>query len=530
MSSGHLQQFIAALVKADLKLEPLRQRLYSGCGLEELLGSLSKSQSKYLTSTDITDFLSFNDPSSDHLALLVIKSYDFDRDGKLTFKEFVEMLRPSQTKLSARLHDLQMKDLVRQLLLGELALQESCEAIRKTVEYDESFLLNRAFDAVTKGRSAYITKEHLASAFSLSPLETEAALRRLDRDRDGKLSFKELEWALNPTAQKIKQQPSPESILKSPSPTKPKRAKRPNSVHFDEVQFPPQTKKSPFPRELNSKPHVAQTGSVTSSLASSRLGTLTRIMKRPEAFLSNGSSSTQGDYPNLPEPGSSSAQLVRLPVVPSKLSVSGEKLSPITATRAGLSGYNPKIDALVKSIVSAFSELEKLKVSALSNPNFSFAAAFSAFEQRNKSSVSVLDLLKVCSHNEVEISLSEAEALIGHLTSNLGVNLYIQHFKALLSSVCQTTQRFRSKPGSSLDSSLSAVLCQIMKLHAQLVQSASTLRDSLKSFKRFSLTNCYAGVSGLISKGSFMKMMSWLAVFSNTDARVRVARSCRSVR
>jgi Ca2+-binding EF-hand superfamily protein len=528
MSSGYLQQFITALVQAELKLEPLRQRLYSGCVLEDLLGSLSKAQSKQLTSTDISDFLSLTDASSDHLALLVIKSYDLDRDGTLTLKEFVEMLRPSQTKPSARLNVLQIKDLVRQLLLGELALQESCEAIRRTVEYDESFLLSRAFNSVTKGSSSHITKEHLASAFSLTPLETQAALRRLDRDRDGRLSFKELEWALKPTAQKIKQQPSLESILKTPSPSKPKLMKRhTNSVHFDEVQLPQQT---PLPKGLISRPHMTKAESVTSCPVSPQFGTLTRIKKRPEAFLSNGSNSTQGDYSNVAEPASYSAQSFYMPVVPTKLSVSGEKLSPITAARAGLTGYNPKIDALVKSMVSVFSELEKLKVSVLSNPNFSFAAAFAAFEQRNKNLVSVLDLLKVCSHHAVEISLSEAEALIGHLTSNLGVNLYAQHFKLLLSSTSQTTLRSIGKPGLSLDFKSSVVICQIMKLHAQLVQSATTLKECLKSFKRFSLTNCYAGVSALISKGSFMKMMSWLGVFSSTDARVRVARSCRSIK
>mmetsp|Transcript_27528 Transcript_27528/g.49634 ORF Transcript_27528/g.49634 Transcript_27528/m.49634 type:complete len:560 (-) Transcript_27528:2083-3762(-) len=543
-SSALLTQFITLLVKADAELEPIRQVLIATSSPAYLFELLKPAKNEHVTTTDISEFLSLYDTTSEYLAYLVLKSYDYDKDGKLKLSEFVEIIKPNKPRVLAkkRLSDVELTDLLRQLLKGEMALEETVEPIRKLMENDFAFQANKAFEYLTKASASHVTKEHLAAVFSMTPAESEAALRRLDKDKDGKVSFKEFEASLKPTAPKIKLQTSASSILRTPSPGVTKRKKgHANSVHFEDGSVKGEIREIMTSRKeinrLAAKHALLATQSAAVSPSSMikdtnekiNLTSLKRIKKKPEALLSSGSvSTTQSDCKDYMEFSRRSPPL--LPA-DSKLRILGEKLDPIRAlTSFGLcasTSYSSKIDGILKDLVNKSLDLEKLRIKVLSDPNWNFAAAYSAFDKRSKNTISILDIIREGAENEVEISLTEAEIVVRHLTADLSCNLYFQHFKALLTPFDQKALRSCSRRKQDLNATLDPQsaqdICIIVKLFAELLTLADKLKSSVINFKRFSLSLCYASVGFLISKGLFMKVMTSLGIYSNVDTKVRLA-------
>lgn len=530
-----LSQFITTLAKADLELEPLRQVLYSVSTPAHLLDLIKPVSIEFITTTDISVFLALSDSPSEHLAYLVLKSYDSDRDGKLKLPDFIDMLRPNVPSVQANkwLSDTELCELLRQLLKGELVLEEACESLRKSMESDMSFKASRAFEFLTNANSSHILKEHFSAAFSMTSSEAASALRRLDKDKDERVSFKEFERALKPTAPKIKIQAAASvSILRTPSPSISKRnIGHSNSVHFDEAVISTEKKTKTFRKRsyrLKTKLNELKTKSTAPSPTMnsefiSNSYTSKRIKKKPESLLSNASESTvQSD--------SSKNSPIPLSSFESRLALYGEKLTPLRATpnlRTQASTYSFTIDYLVKEIVHKAQELERIRIILLTDPSWNYAAMFTAFDIRNKGFISVLDLLRECTSNEVDISLADAEAVVTHLTSQLSFNLQPQHFRALVSPFNQKALRSGSRRrqdlNSTLDSQLIPNACNIVKLFADLLGTASRLKSAFNSFKRFSLSMCYVSVSSLVSKEFFLKIMSSLGIYSNVDAKLRLA-------
>jgi len=202
-----------SIAEGEIKSEILRQVLAEKYNFEPYTAfkRLVLAPSSYLTSTDLKDFLADNKvfiTSSEAYDLL--RSLDLDRDGSLSYSEFLNAVLPktdSSLRQRATLreayplaederlpYDVEY-GLVR-IFEEELKSLQRTESLKRLLNLSYDYTSGRAFNSLDYDAKNYLIAEDLAD-FSddlgrgLDDKQIDAILRRLDVDLDGRISYSE---------------------------------------------------------------------------------------------------------------------------------------------------------------------------------------------------------------------------------------------------------------------------------------------------------------------------------------------------
>ena len=197
------------------------------CAFKELdrigMGSISSSDLKY--------FLEKNRvPCSSEEAYLIIRQYDINSDGRLSIPEFRNLVIPNTLPNSgdsrgnfSRL-SLDAEFLLIKVLENELKLQRCLEILRKDLVALSDFNLMEGFRCLDKRNNAHIDEEALyiflrRSGFSVCEMDMQHILNRIDRDRDGIISYLEFVDSVLPSEPHTREK-SPSKNFRASSPLK----------------------------------------------------------------------------------------------------------------------------------------------------------------------------------------------------------------------------------------------------------------------------------------------------------------------
>jgi len=163
---------------------------------------------------------------------LLMKEYDLDSDGKLSYKEFLKLILPvTDSKLRAMVsqRDNKYSELKKQisksvcyslytLIVTEIAYLKIIERMKEILLQRKGFDPFRLFSAVDYRKQGFIDYLELEAYLKRRGAGAKAEdvagiLKRLDKDQDGKLSFKEFYLFLTKSTSEIKYTSTP--VIKS---------------------------------------------------------------------------------------------------------------------------------------------------------------------------------------------------------------------------------------------------------------------------------------------------------------------------
>lgn len=164
----------------------------------------------------------------------VIKSYDNDKDGNLTFMEFLSLVLPLNSapdRMEAVKREVypisaierlspQIETKLTELVKSEIELNEILEIEKQELANRYDYKIETAFRCIDTKHTRYITFDSLHKFLIQMNLKIEkedivAFIRRVDKDLDCKVSFKEFVAAISPASTKAKLKPAYTSPTKS---------------------------------------------------------------------------------------------------------------------------------------------------------------------------------------------------------------------------------------------------------------------------------------------------------------------------
>ena len=148
---------------------------------------------------------------------LFITRYDQNKDGKLRFSEFVNAVMPVDTYYATILNRrnsnfsrvredcfsystrLQFKELMK----THFSVERLAETLRKSLNHDPSFDVYEAFKAIDVNKDGIITKNEIKKVFEgrgffVTEMEVAALMERMDKDKDGRISYYEFVEEIKP--------------------------------------------------------------------------------------------------------------------------------------------------------------------------------------------------------------------------------------------------------------------------------------------------------------------------------------------
>lgn len=207
---------LSALASQESTLEYSRQTLAAHQDFEpySLFLRLDSRSKGFLVVEDILNFLENNSLASSLKSCeLLLKQFDYDRDGSWVFAEFLRLVLPtdspvlrtavSQRPVNKKLN-FDIEFAASRLMSKEIEGLLVLETLKKDLFFNFfDFDLKEAFfliDHKNKGFLAYDSLEDFAQKHGkyLSPANLVNLLKRLDRNDDGKVSFEEFRDALLP--------------------------------------------------------------------------------------------------------------------------------------------------------------------------------------------------------------------------------------------------------------------------------------------------------------------------------------------
>jgi len=219
-SEARLAECFHRAAEDEVEVEYLRQVL-SARGTfhpRDLFQRVDRTGAGFITLADLQDQAYMCGlQCSEAEAALVLRQYDGDLDGRLSFAEFCNMVLPA-AKNMLRKEALQRRDYLltsetmevfAKLMQAELNCQRGIETARAGLCCRYDFNLLDAFRTIDAADWAYISVENLATFMQrrgvlFRPEQSEAAIRRVDVDNDGKVNYVEFVDFLLPCKEQSK--------------------------------------------------------------------------------------------------------------------------------------------------------------------------------------------------------------------------------------------------------------------------------------------------------------------------------------
>ncbi|CAG9312033.1 unnamed protein product [Blepharisma stoltei] len=212
-SEYKLAKLFASLGEYELSVEVIRQVLGEHPDFEpfSIFKALDKSENSYLSAFDLLHFLRQNSVIiSEQEAFTLVKNWDHNRDGRVSYSDFLESVLPATrpslkaiaTTRPPKLHiSYDVEYSLVKLFQKELDLQRELDFNRKSLNSRYDFTIRAAFEVLDPKRLGYISRYYLLeflrlNRFKVGESEIDAIFRRIDKDADGRVNYREFSDAV----------------------------------------------------------------------------------------------------------------------------------------------------------------------------------------------------------------------------------------------------------------------------------------------------------------------------------------------
>ena len=213
-SEERLKVLLIAVGDGERDLEAARQRLCSirDFALHSAFERVDRDATNWVTSKELVDFLRDNGVFhvSDAEAYDLVKFFDSDGNGKLSFQEFIQMLLPCEDNVlrnitidrpSIRVGRFErlprdIEEGMVAVITKEVELARRLSILRKDLELGLDYSPMAAFRSIDRANSGMITTVNLGAFMRdhghfASETELLAIVRRLDTDGDASITYGE---------------------------------------------------------------------------------------------------------------------------------------------------------------------------------------------------------------------------------------------------------------------------------------------------------------------------------------------------
>lgn len=228
-----LTQLFKAIAESETEIEKLRQSLAEKHDFEPYAAfkRIDSSGLGYITITDLHQFLKDNNVfASEEDMHVIFHQLDSDRDQRMTYADFISAiltatnyhLRQLVTQRKPSPIDgnnplpLHVEDLIAKIFEKEMDTSNKIEFLKEDLSDDRDFDNIRMFRAADVNNCGYLEQKGLEAFFKKNGwFATEgdlaALFHRIDKDRDGKVSFAEFVDTVTPIAStKVHRSKSPQ--------------------------------------------------------------------------------------------------------------------------------------------------------------------------------------------------------------------------------------------------------------------------------------------------------------------------------
>ena len=204
-----LVTFFSELIKSENSIQINRQILSESADFDanQIFNFLLTTNDNNITVLDIKKYLNENGVEiSEQEAKLIILFYDINGDGKLSFDEFINLVRSEKASLNNKLFRIQDTNLsfninysLCKLFQKEISVSKRIFNLLKELRSKKDFNIHNIYHTLKS--SNFITLQSLKNFFSENNIdfidsEIKLIMRRLDLNKDGKIDFCEFHTLL----------------------------------------------------------------------------------------------------------------------------------------------------------------------------------------------------------------------------------------------------------------------------------------------------------------------------------------------
>ena len=177
---------------------------------------IDRSHNNLLNPQDIQQFMDDNNYKIPiEYCAYIIQYYDTDFDGMLDYEDFTQLLLPEDKKLHTLYHTpifsiqpneflpYDIEQSIASIINSEFEIHQMVEGLKQKLNNRYDFSVAMIFKILKNQNGKHLTHKNVAyflqqNSFPSSAIEVKSLFKRIDYDKDGLLSIKDLQRALLP--------------------------------------------------------------------------------------------------------------------------------------------------------------------------------------------------------------------------------------------------------------------------------------------------------------------------------------------